>query len=236
MGRGSEGDFEQTERESAAELRPHRSRRRGRAGRLPGRPGDDPGLNTCAARMRPARIRRQEGPPLTYFRASMVVGARSESYLTLRHLVQKLPVMIAPSWLKTRPSRSRSKTCWPTWPRRPRRRGRGREVQFGCPDVVSYGEMLDRMALAMDRRPPAQDPGARAFPLAVLALDRSGHPCRRRRGQAACGGPVHGDHGHRPSGAALFDVEPMGIDEALRAAVAEERRYRASSYIVPTVE
>ena len=31
-----------------------------------------------------------------------------------------------------------------------------------------------------------------------------------------------------PSGAALFDVEPMGIDQALREAVAEERGYRAA--------
>ena len=38
-----------------------------------------------------------EGPPLTYFRAAMVVGAESESYRTLRYLVQRLPVMIAPA-------------------------------------------------------------------------------------------------------------------------------------------
>ena len=42
-----------------------------------------------------------EGPPLTYFRAAMVVGAGSESYRTLRYLVGRLPVMIAPSWLRT---------------------------------------------------------------------------------------------------------------------------------------
>ena len=32
----------------------------------------------------------------------MVVGAGSESYKTLRYLVQRLPAMIAPAWLKTR--------------------------------------------------------------------------------------------------------------------------------------
>ena len=30
----------------------------------------------------------------------MVVGAQSESYRTLRYLVQRLPAMIAPAWLK----------------------------------------------------------------------------------------------------------------------------------------
>ena len=45
---------------------------------------------------RTAEILREHGPPLTYFRAGMVVGARSESYRTLRYLVQRLPAMIAP--------------------------------------------------------------------------------------------------------------------------------------------
>jgi hypothetical protein len=31
----------------------------------------------------------------------MVVGAGSESYRTLRSLVERLPVMLAPSWLST---------------------------------------------------------------------------------------------------------------------------------------
>jgi hypothetical protein len=39
----------------------------------------------------------EERPPLTYFRAGMVVGAQSESYRTLRYLVERLPAMIAPT-------------------------------------------------------------------------------------------------------------------------------------------
>ena len=38
-------------------------------------------------------------PALTYFRAGMVVGPQSESYRTLRYLVQRLPAMIGPAWL-----------------------------------------------------------------------------------------------------------------------------------------
>ena len=48
-----------------------------------------------------AQVLAAEGPPLTYFRAAMVVGAGSESYRTLRYLVGRLPVMLAPSWLQT---------------------------------------------------------------------------------------------------------------------------------------
>ena len=102
MGRGSEGDFEQTERDSATNFA-HMARDAGveRVVYLGGL-GDDPGSKHLRSRNETGKILGQEGPPLTYFRASMVIGAQSESYLTLRHLVQKLPIMIAPSWLKTK--------------------------------------------------------------------------------------------------------------------------------------
>ena len=58
--------------------------------------------STSAAGMRPRVALRENGPPLTYFRAGMVVGPQSESYRTLRYLVQRLPAMIAPAWLKNR--------------------------------------------------------------------------------------------------------------------------------------
>ena len=80
--------------------------------RRPRRPAN--ARSICEAGTRRRGSSRREGPPLTYFRAAMVVGAGSESYRTLRYLVQRLPVMIAPSWLRT-----------PTQP-------------IGIDDVVSY--------------------------------------------------------------------------------------------------
>ena len=58
--------------------------------------GEDSVSEHLRSREQTARILAAEGPPLTYFRAAMVVGAESESYRTLRYLVQRLPVMIAP--------------------------------------------------------------------------------------------------------------------------------------------
>jgi uncharacterized protein YbjT (DUF2867 family) len=58
--------------------------------------GDNPKSAHLLSRRRTAEILAGIGPPLTYFRAGMVVGAGSESYRTLRYLVQRLPVMIAP--------------------------------------------------------------------------------------------------------------------------------------------
>jgi hypothetical protein len=63
--------------------------------------GDRPASVHLRSRHRTAEILSALGPPLTYFRAGMIVGAESESYRTLRYLVQRLPAMIGPAWLKT---------------------------------------------------------------------------------------------------------------------------------------
>lgn len=118
--------------------------------------GDRPRSTHLCSRERTAEILAKHGPPLTYFRAGMVVGAGSESYRTLRYLVQRLPAMIAPSWLKTptQPIGICDMVAYlakaPDVPASERR-----EVQIGGPDVLSYGDMLDRMAdaLGVRRRP-----------------------------------------------------------------------------------
>ena len=97
-----------------------------------------------------------EGPPLTYLRAAMVVGAGSESFRTLYHLVKRLPVMVAPAWLRTRsqPIGIDDVVAYlsaaPVVP--------AGEVQIGGPDVLSYGDMLDTMARELGRREPLQVP------------------------------------------------------------------------------
>ncbi len=229
MGRGSEGDFEETERASAANF----ARMAGEAGveRVVylGGLGDDPGSKHLRSRNETGQILGEEGPPLTYFRASMVVGAGSESYLMLRHLVQKLPVMIAPSWLKTKTQPIAVEDALAYLAAAPEiPAAAGREVQIGCPDVVSYGEMLDRMADALgSRRRPK-------IPVPVLSPWLSSHwiglvtPVDAGVAKPLIEGLSTETVVTDPSGAALFDVEPMGIDQALREAVAEERGYRAA--------
>ena len=45
---------------------------------------------------------RSAGVPVTEFRAAIVVGSGSASFEMIRHLVERLPVMIAPRWVYTR--------------------------------------------------------------------------------------------------------------------------------------
>ena len=104
----------------------------------------------------------------------MVVGAGSESYRTLRYLVKRVPVMIAPAWLKTATQPIGIDDVVEYLRRAPDvSQSEGREVQVGGPDVLSYGEMLDRMAVAMvgarDRcfRFPSSRRGCRLYGLAL---------------------------------------------------------------------
>ena len=60
--------------------------------------GDRPHSEHLRSRHETALLLRRHGPALTYFRAGMVVGPQSESYRTLRYLVQRLPAMIAPAF------------------------------------------------------------------------------------------------------------------------------------------
>lgn len=170
-----------------------------------------------------ALILAAEGPPLTYFRAAMVVGAGSESYRTLRYLVERLPVMVAPSWLRT-----------PTQPigidatieyllRAPEvPESSGREVQIGGPDVLSYADMLERMALALGKRPPRMlavpliTPWLSALWLGLVT------PVDTKVARPLVEGLKTPTVVTDPSGAEPFGIQPESLDEALRRALAEE--------------
>ena len=101
----------------------------------------------------------------------------------------------------------------------------GREVQIGGPDILSYGEMLDRMAEVLGRRRRPKLPGAAADPAAVLAVDRPGHAGGRRRRAAAGRGTLHADGRHRPR-PAWRSTLARPFAETLRQARSDGERLR----------
>jgi len=96
-------------------------------------------------------------------------------------------------------------------------------VQIGCPDVVSYGEMLDRMAKAMDRTPRPKLPVPLLTPWLSSQWIGLVTPVDAGVAKPLIEGLSTETVVTDPSGADLFDVEPMGIDDALRSAIAEEQ-------------
>ena len=86
------------------------------------------------------------GVPVTEFRAAVIIGAGSASFELLRSLVEHLPVMVTPRWVRT--------LCQPIAIRdvldylrgaagHPERAG---IVEIGGPDVLSYAEMMHTYA------------------------------------------------------------------------------------------
>ena len=175
------------------------------------------------SRHQTGRLLAAEGPPLTYFRAAMVVGARSESYRTLRYLVKRLPVMIAPSWLRTATQPIAIDDVIEYLARAPDvPASAGVEVQIGGPDVLPYGEMLDRMALAMGLRPRPKIPVPFITPwLSALWLGLV-TPVDTNVARPLVEGLRTATVVTEPTAAAAFGIEPMGFDAALRLAVEEE--------------
>jgi uncharacterized protein YbjT (DUF2867 family) len=185
--------------------------------------GDESKSKHLHSRHQTARVLAAEGPPLTYFRAAMIVGAGSESYRTLRYLVGRLPVMIAPSWLRTETQPIGIDATIEYLRRAPEvPESEGREVQIGGPDVISYSQMMDRMAIALGKRPrrklpvPFITPSLSALWLGLVT------PVDVRVARPLVEGLTTATVVTDPSGAEPFGVSPESFDEALRRALAEE--------------
>jgi uncharacterized protein YbjT (DUF2867 family) len=93
--------------------------------------------------------------PVTVLRAAMIIGSGSASFEILRYLVERLPLMITPRWVRT--------PCQPIGVRNvigylvgvlSRTETRGRVFDIGGPEVLSYLEIMRIMAeeLGLRRR------------------------------------------------------------------------------------
>lgn len=185
--------------------------------------GDAATSEHLRSRHETAQILAAEGPPLTYFRAAMVVGAGSESYRTLRYLVGRLPVMVAPRWLRTETQPIGIDAVVEYLRLAPEvTESEGREVQIGGPDVLSYAEMLDRMAIAMGMAPrrklavPLLTPWLSSLWLGLVT------PVDTKVARPLVEGLTTATVVTDPSGAEPFGVSPEPLDETLRRALREE--------------
>jgi uncharacterized protein YbjT (DUF2867 family) len=187
--------------------------------------GDESESAHLRSRHETARVLAAEGPPLTYFRAAMVVGAGSESYRTLRYLVGRLPVMITPSWLRTATQPIGIDAVVEFLRRAPEvPDSAGREIQIGGPDVLSYSEMMDRMAIALGKQPRPKLPVPFITPwLSALWLGLV-TPVDVKVARPLVEGLTTATIVTDPSGAEPFGISPEPFDEALRRALAEEAK------------
>ena len=226
MGRGGDGDFEERERRGAENFAEMAKREGVERVIYLGGLGDKPRSKHLRSRQRTAEILGELGPPLTYFRAGMVVGAQSESYRTLRYLVQRLPAMIAPAWLSTPTQPIAVEDVIKYLSRAPDlASSAGREVQIGGPDVLSYGDMLDRMAeaLGIHRRPrlpvPLLTPWLSSLWIGLVT------PVDASIARPLIEGLSTPTTVTDPSGAAPFEIAPIPFSLALERALAEDPEF-----------
>jgi uncharacterized protein YbjT (DUF2867 family) len=89
-----------------------------------------------------------------HVRAAMVIGEGSASFVMLRSLVHRLPVMVVPKWLETRTQPVSIEDVTGTLAALADLPDPPAEVQLGGADVLSYREMMRRYAKVAGRRPP----------------------------------------------------------------------------------
>ncbi len=154
----------------------------------------------------------------------MVVGSQSESYRTLRYLVERLPVMIAPAWLATRTQPIGIDDVLSYLSQAPHvEASSGRELQIGGPDVLTYGDMLDVMALALGKRPRLKIPVPFITPWLSSLWIGLVTPVDAGVARPLIEGLSTETVVTENSARTLFDIEPAPFEVALRDALAEDR-------------
>ena len=100
-----------------------------------------------ASRREVGRILREGEVPLTYFRAAVILGAGSASFELMRYLVERLPFMITPRWVRTESQPIAISNvltylaeCLEV------EETAGQTFDIGGPDVLTYKELFDLYA------------------------------------------------------------------------------------------
>lgn len=113
-----------------------------------------PGLSEhLSSRREVEQVLAASGVPLTVFRAAMIIGSGSASFEILRYLVERLPIMVTPAWVKTE-SQPVSITDVLFWmvqclsvPETA-----GKTLEIGGADVLPYRELMRIMAQELGLR------------------------------------------------------------------------------------
>lgn len=186
--------------------------------------GGSPHLDS---RHRTAETLREFGPPLTYFRAAMIISPGSESYELLRSIANRVPALPRTDWLtsRTQPIGIRDVVAYlraaPEVDA-----SKGREIQIGGPDVMPHLDVIAQFSRESGHRPAFRIPlpgriANREVVAAGAASVTSGTP--EVAAELALG--LSADTSVTdPSGAELFAIHPEPLNVAIHRALAEEER------------
>ncbi len=222
MGRGGDADFAERDRRAARNFGSAASEAGLERIVYLGGLGDTETSKHLRSRHETALVLQDSGVPVVYLRAAAVLGAGSESFRTVYYLVKRLPFMLTPSWTqnKTQPIAiadvlaylSASATLDAV---------RGETIEIGGPQVTTYAGMMDAMARAIGRKPrprisvPVLSPGLSSHWIGLVT------PVDTGVARPLVDGLTTDTVVRDPSGMQRFDIDPMPLDPAMRAAVDE---------------
>lgn len=196
---GSASAFEATDRRAAENFA--KAARAAGVGRIAYLGGMIPEAEVLSPHLRSraevGTILLDSGVPTVVLQAAVVLGSGSASFEMLRHLTERLPVMVTPRWVdvQIQPIAIRDVLRYlvgvadlPA--------GVNRSFDIGGADVLTYRDMMQACArVAGLPRRRIVGPGAESD--AVGALGRVDHPGAEQAGQAAGGEPAQHRGGQR---------------------------------------
>jgi uncharacterized protein YbjT (DUF2867 family) len=168
------------------------------------------------------RILRASGVPVIELRASVVIGSGSLSFEMLRALVERLPVMVTPKWVRVRsqPIAIHDLLAYLEAALEVETE-EGRIYEIGGSDCVSYGELMQEYARQRKLRRfmvpvPVLTPRLSSLWLGLVT------PLYARVGRALIESICHETVVRDDRAQRDFAITPMGVREAIASALANE--------------
>jgi uncharacterized protein YbjT (DUF2867 family) len=176
-------------------------------------------------------VLRESGVPVLEFRASIILGSGSLSFEMIRALVERLPIMITPQWVKV-PAQPIAiddvlqylvaALQLPV--------SQYRVYEIGGADQVSYADIMRAYARQRGIRlrmitVPVLTPYVSSLWLGLVT------PLYARIGRKLIESIIHSTVVRDTAALETFAVRPMGIEEAMRSAIGcEEREFAATRW------
>jgi uncharacterized protein YbjT (DUF2867 family) len=177
-----------------------------------------------ASRHEVGEILRRSGVPAIEFRASIIIGSGSLSFEMIRALVDKLPVMITPRWVKRRAQPIAIEDVIAYLVAAIDAAVEGDAVfEIGGADQISYLEIMREYARQRGLRRlvipvPVLTPWLSSLWLGLVT------PLYARVGRALIDSVRHDTVVHDARALTVFPIRPRGIREAIARALAHEDR------------
>jgi uncharacterized protein YbjT (DUF2867 family) len=164
-------------------------------------------------------VLRESGVPVTEFRAAVILGAGSLSFEMIHHLANRLPVMICPRWVVTRTQPISVDDVMAylvaaiTSPE-----STGRVIDIGGPEILTYREMMLRVARALGLRRwlikvPVLTPRLSSYWVGLVT------PVPVKPARALIEGLRHETICENDDAKTLFQIAPIGFDQAVKRAL-----------------